>query len=245
MGVVVTPQLNVLTAFLAGLVSFISPCVLPLVPAYMSFLTGSTVEELKGDQTAQARARVLGHATAFILGFTLVFIILGVFASAAGGILAANKLWIARVGGVIIIILGLNMMGVFKIPFLMMDKRPQFRSVNRSYAASLIVGIAFAAGWSPCIGPILSAILLVASQQHTLQATGYMLAYSAGLAVPFFLVAAAFNRSLALLNRIKRFLPTIEFIAGLILIAVGIILLTDSFVRIAGWFYQYIPQPKL
>ncbi|GAC1653813.1 MAG: cytochrome c biogenesis protein CcdA [Vulcanimicrobiaceae bacterium] len=239
------PQLNIATAFLAGLVSFISPCVLPLVPAYMSFLTGSTLEELKGDQTSAARARVIGHSIAFILGFTLVFVVLGVFASAAGGFVAANKIWIARIGGVIIIVLGLNMMGVFKIPFLMMDKRPQFRSVNRSYAASLVVGIAFAAGWSPCIGPILSAILVVASQQHTATATGYMLAYSAGLAVPFFLVAAAFNRSLLFLNRIKRFLPTIEFVAGLILIAVGIILLTDSFVRIAGWFYQYIPQPKL
>lgn len=240
-----TPQLNVATAFLAGLVSFISPCVLPLVPAYLSFLTGSTVEELKAEQNAAVRARVMAHSVAFILGFTLVFVILGVFASAAGGVLAANKLWVARVGGVIIILLGLNMMGVFKIPFLMMDKRPQFRSVNRSYAASFVVGVAFAAGWSPCIGPILSAILLVASQQHTLQATGYMLAYSAGLAVPFFLVAAAFNRSLALLNRIKRFLPTIEFVAGLVLIAVGIILLTDSFTSIAGWFYQYVPQPKL
>ena len=112
-------------------------------------------------------------------------------------------------------------------------------------AAGFVVGVAFAAGWSPCIGPILSAILLVASQQHTAQATGYMLMYSAGLALPFFLVAAAFNRSLAALNRIKRYLPTIEFVAGLILIGVGIILLTDSFVRIAGWFYQYVPQPKL
>ncbi|MDP9017421.1 MAG: cytochrome c biogenesis protein CcdA, partial [Candidatus Eremiobacteraeota bacterium] len=238
-----TPQLNVATAFAAGFVSFISPCVLPLVPAYMSFLTGSTVEELKGDQTAAAKGRVIGHSIAFILGFTIVFVLLGVFASAAGGILAANKLWIARIGGVIIIILGLNMMGVFKIPFLMMDKRPQFRSVNRSYIASLIVGIAFAAGWSPCIGPILSAILFAASQQHTLEATGYMLAYSAGLAVPFFLVAAAFNRSLAALNRIKRYLPVIEFVAGLILIGVGIILLTDSFVSMTGWLNEHIPQP--
>ena len=242
---VVTPQLNVVTAFLAGLVSFISPCVLPLVPAYLSFLTGSTVEELKAGQAAGEHARVIAHAIAFILGFTLVFVLLGVFASAAGGVLAANKLWIARIGGVIVIVLGLNMMGVFKIPFLMMDKRPQFRSVNRSYAASFLVGIAFAAGWSPCIGPILSAILLVASQQHALQATGYMLVYSAGLAVPFLIVAVAFNFSLGVLNRIKRFLPAIEFIAGLVLIAVGIILLTDSFTRIAGWFYQYVPQPKL
>ena len=241
----VAPQLNVFTAFLAGLVSFVSPCVLPLVPAYISFLTGSTVEELKAEQRATARARVIAHAVAFIAGFTLVFVTLGVLSSAAGGVLAENKIWIARAGGVIIIILGLNMMGVFKIPFLMMDKRPQFRSVNRSYVASLIVGIAFAAGWSPCIGPILSAILFIASQQHTAAAAGYMLVYSAGLAVPFFLVAAAFNQSLALLNRIKRFLPIIEFVAGVILIVVGLVLITNSFSAIASWFYQYIPQPKL
>lgn len=239
------PSLNVATAFLAGLVSFISPCVLPLVPAYLSFLTGSTVEELKAQDNAAVRRRVIAHSIAFIVGFTIVFVLLGVFASAAGGILAANKLWIARIGGVIIIILGLNMMGVFKIPFLMMDKRPQFPSVNRSYAASLVVGVAFAAGWSPCIGPILSAILLVASQQHPLQATGYMLSYSAGLAVPFFLVAAAFNRSLALLNRIKRFLPMIEFVAGVVLIIVGIILIMNWFNYIAQFFYYYVPQPKL
>jgi len=242
---VVTPQLNVLTAFLAGLVSFVSPCVLPLVPAYLSFLTGSTVEELKAEQSAAARARVMAHSIAFIAGFSIVFLLLAVFASAAGGVLAANKLWIARVGGVLVIILGLNMMGVFKIPFLMMDKRPQFRSVNRSYAASTLVGVGFAAGWSPCIGPILSAILLMASQQHVASATGYMAAYCLGLAIPFFLVAAAFNRSLALLNRIKRFLPAIEFVAGLILIVVGIILIMGWFVNVAGWFYQYVPQPKL
>jgi len=242
---VVQPQLNVLTAFLAGLVSFVSPCVLPLVPAYLSFLTGSTVEELKAEQDIATRSRVILHSVAFIVGFTAVFVALGVLSSAFGGFLAENKLWIARIGGVIIIILGLNMMGIFKIPFLMMDKRPQFRSVNRSYVASVLVGIGFAAGWSPCIGPILSAILAVASQQHTAQATGYMLSYSAGLAVPFFLVAAAFNRSLAVLNRIKRFLPAIEFVAGIVLILVGLVLITNYFSVVAGWFYQYIPQPKI
>jgi len=239
------PQLNIATAFLAGLISFISPCVLPLVPAYLSFLTGSTVEELRAEQQAAARARVIAHSIAFIVGFTAVFVALGVLSSAFGGVLAQNKLWIARIGGIIIIILGLNMMGVLRIPFLMMDKRPQFRSVNRSYTASLAVGIGFAAGWSPCIGPILSAILLIASQQHTLTATGYMLAYSAGLAVPFFLVASAFNRSLALLSRIKRFLPIIEFVGGLVLIGVGLVLIFNLFDKIASWFYYFIPQPKL
>ena len=243
------PHLNVATAFLAGLVSFISPCVLPLVPAYLSFLTGSTVEELKAEQAAAARARVMLHSVSFIAGFTIVFVLLGIGASQIGGVFAEHKQLIAQIGGAIVIVLGLNMLlstfGFWSIPWLAMDKRPQFRSANRSYAASLLVGIGFAAGWSPCIGPILSAILLVASQQHTAQAVAYLLFYSAGLAVPFFLVAAGFNRSLAAMNRIKRFLPTIEAVAGTFLILVGGVLVTNSFVRIAGWFYQYVPTPKL
>ncbi|MBV8244560.1 MAG: sulfite exporter TauE/SafE family protein [Candidatus Eremiobacteraeota bacterium] len=244
-----TPHLNVATAFLAGLVSFISPCVLPLVPAYLSFLTGSTVEELKAQEAAATRARAMLHALAFICGFTVVFVLLGVGASQVGGALADHKQLVAQIGGAIVIVLGINMLlstfGFWSIPWLAMDKRPQFRSANRSYAASALVGVGFAAGWSPCIGPILSAILLVASQQHTGEAIVYLLVYSAGLAVPFLLVAAAFNQSLAALRRLRRFLPAVEAVAGVFLILVGGVLVTNSFVRIAGWFYQYVPTPKL
>ncbi len=238
-------QLNVATAFLAGLVSFISPCVLPLIPAYLSFLTGSSLEELKAGGAITQRANVIGHALAFIAGFTVVFMALGFTASAVGNALLDYRDIVARVGGVVVIVLGLNMIGVFKIPFLAMDKRPQWRSANRSYLASFIVGLGFAAGWSPCIGPILAAILALATQQSYGIATGLLFVYSLGLAVPFLLTAAAVSRALGALNRIKRYLGAIEIAAGAFLVATGIVLLTGTFTRIAGWFYQYVSVPSL
>lgn len=240
-----TTHLSVGLAFLAGLVSFISPCVLPLVPAYLSFLTGSSLEDLKTDESVGNRARVMLHALFFILGFTLIFVALGVSASALGGAIRANQQLIAQIGGAIVVILGLHMMGLIQIPFLMMDKRVHMQHANRSYLTSLIVGIAFAAGWSPCIGPILSAILALATQEHTAAAAGLLFVYSMGLAVPFFITAAAIGAVLPLLNRIKRFLPLIEFLAGLFLVIVGLVLVTNSFLQIAGWFYQFVPTPKI
>ena len=153
-----TPHLNVATAFLAGLVSFVSPCVLPLIPAYLSFLTGSSLEELKAERDTTRRTRVVVHALAFIAGFTLVFMALGFTAGAVGNVLIGYRDLLAKAGGVVVVILGLNMIGVFKIPLLMMDRGPAV-ACNRSFAASFIVGLGFAAGWSPCIGPILAAIL--------------------------------------------------------------------------------------
>jgi len=241
----VNAQLNVATAFLAGLVSFVSPCVLPLIPAYLSFLTGSSLEELKAEQRADQRARVMLHALAFIGGFTVVFMALGFAASAVGNALLEYRDIVARVGGVVVIVLGLNMIGVFKIPFLMMDKRPQWRSANRSYLASFVVGLGFAAGWSPCIGPILAAILALATQQSYAAATGLLFVYSLGLALPFFLTAAAISKALGALNRVKRYLGAIEITAGAFMVATGVVLLTGAFTRIAGWFYQYVSPPSL
>jgi len=238
-------HLSVGIAFLAGLVSFISPCVLPLVPAYLSLLTGSSLEELKGDGGAALRGRAVAHALAFIIGFTLVFVALGLTASTLGGVLNANRVLIARIGGVVVIILGLQMMGLFRIPFLMMDKRVHLQHQRRNVWTSGLVGIAFAAGWSPCIGPILAGILALASQQQSLQAAAFLLSYSLGLAVPFFLTAVGVGVVLPVLNRIKRFLPAIEFTAGAFLILVGVVLFTNDFLRVAGWFYQFVPAPNL
>jgi cytochrome c-type biogenesis protein len=237
--------INVLTAFLAGLVSFISPCVLPLVPSYLSFLTGTSLEDLKVETSAAAKARVLSHALAFICGFTFIFILIGLSASAIGGVFANNKDTIARVGGAIIIILGLNMMGLFKIPALMMDKRFHLKPRKQSLLVSFLVGLGFAAGWSPCIGPILSGIILLAAQEHIVQAAFLLFMYSMGLAVPFLITAAAITQSLGALNRIKRFLPAIEATSGAILVATGLVLVTGSFTRVAGFFYQYVKPPSL
>jgi cytochrome c-type biogenesis protein len=241
----VTANLNILTAFLAGLVSFVSPCVLPLIPAYLSFITGSSLEELHTLTAATERRRVVLHASAFIAGFTIVFMSLGFTASAIGTALVDYREWIAKIGGAIVVVLGLNMIGVFKIPFLMMDKRPRWRSANRSFLASFVVGLAFAAGWSPCVGPILAGILALATQEHYGAATFLLFVYSMGLALPFFCVAAGISRALGALNRIKRYLAPIEIGAGAFLVATGLVLVTGSFGRVAGFFYQYVKPPSL
>jgi cytochrome c-type biogenesis protein len=241
----VTANVNILTAFLAGLVSFISPCVLPLIPAYLSFLTGSSLEELKAQSDTASRARVMFHALAFVAGFTVVFMAIGLSASALGSVFVDYKDWIARIGGVVVIVLGLNMIGVFKIPMLMMDKRLQVRSANSSVFASFLVGIGFAAGWSPCIGPILSGIILLASREQYGPAAFLLFVYSMGLAVPFLITAAAITRALGALNRVKRYLGAIEIGAGAFLVATGLVLITGSFGRVAGFFYQYVKPPSL
>jgi cytochrome c-type biogenesis protein len=244
-----THELNFATAFLAGLASFLSPCVLPLVPSYLSFLTGATLEDLKSTDSASERGRILGHAVAFVGGFTLIFVLIGLSASELGNVFSSHKDAIARVGGAIVILLGLNMIGVFKIPQLMMDKRIHASTVlagrKQSFWLSFVVGIGFAAGWSPCIGPILSAIILLASQEQIGQATLLLLVYSLGLAVPFLLTAAAITQSLSALNKIKRYLPVIEATAGVVLVGTGLVLVTNSFTRIAGVFYQYVKPPSL
>ncbi len=240
-----TTHITVGIAFLAGLVSFVSPCVLPLVPAYLSLLTGESLEDLKAETAAGARAQTLTHAIAFVLGFGVVFVILGLTASAIGGLLNEHRTLISQIGGVIVVILGLQMMGMIRIPFLMMDKRAHVQHDRRTFWTSLVVGMAFAAGWSPCIGPILAGILAIASQQHNGQAAVLLGAYSLGLAVPFLLTAAAIGAVLPALNRVKRFLPAIEFAAGAFLIVVGLVLVNNAFLNVAGWFYQFVPQPKL
>lgn len=243
---VATAHLSVGIAFLAGLVSFVSPCVLPLVPAYLSFLTGSSVEELRDGLDAGDRARVMAHALAFIAGFTLVFVALGASASAIGASLRDNQRLIAQVGGVIIIVLGLQMMGILRLRFLAMDKRVHVQHGSRSYVASCIVGIAFAAGWSPCIGPILAGILALASQTSGVRAGAALLfVYSLGLALPFFVTAVGIGAVLPALGRIKRFLPAIETAAGAFMVLTGLVLFFNKFLFIAGWFYSFVPQPKI
>ena len=238
-------HISVGIAFLAGLVSFVSPCVLPLVPAYLSLLTGESLEDLRENANASLRTRAIGHSLAFIAGFTIVFVALGLTASEIGGLLNAHRMLIAQIGGVVVIVLGLQMMGMIRIPFLMMDKRVHVAHERRTYWTSGLVGIAFAAGWSPCIGPILGGILAIASQEQSAQAVVLLLSYSLGLAVPFFLTALAIGAVLPALNRVKRFLPAIEFTAGLFLVIVGLVLVNNAFLTVAGWFYQFVPQPQL
>lgn len=238
-------HLNFATAFLAGLVSFISPCVLPLVPSYLSFLTGTSLEDLKTESSADARVRVFLHALAFISGFTLIFLGIGLSASAVGSIFLDNKRFVEILGGIVIVVLGLHMMGILKIPALMMDKRVHLMPRKQSFWVSFLVGLGFAAGWSPCIGPILSGIILLAANERIPQAVFLLFCYSMGLAIPFLITAAAITQSLGALDRIKRFLPVIEATSGAVLVATGLVVATDQFTRVTGFFYQYVKPPSL
>jgi cytochrome c-type biogenesis protein len=241
------PNLNIATAIGAGLLSFVSPCVLPLVPSYLSFLTGSSVEELREETQHLQRLKIFMHAVAFTLGFSFIFItVFGLGSAALGATFAANKDLIAKIGGVVIIILGLNMMGVFRIPFLMMTKKVHVQSPNRSLLASFLVGIGFAAGWSPCVGPFLAGVIVLASEQADIPHAVLLLAwYSLGLALPFLIAAAAISFSLGLMNRIKRFLTPIEVGAGALLVATGFVAFFGWFSKVASFFSQYLPTPSL
>ena len=240
-----TAHLTAGIAFLAGLVSFVSPCVLPLVPAYLSLLTGETVEDLQQESAAEARVATFAHAVAFVLGFSIVFIVLGLTASAIGGVLNQNRTLLSQVGGVLVVVLGLQMMGLLRIPFLMMDKRAHLQHDRRTFWTSFVVGMAFAAGWSPCIGPILAGILAMASQQRNGEAAMLLTFYSLGLALPFLAAAAAVGIVLPFLARLRRLVRAIEVVSGAFLIAVGFVLINNAFLNVAGWFYQFVPQPKL
>jgi cytochrome c-type biogenesis protein len=237
--------INVATAFFAGFISFISPCVLPLLPSYLSFLTGISLEDLKTTSSSKIKAEVLAHACAFIAGFTLIFMLIGLSAGVIGGTFAAYKSLIARLGGAVIILLGLHMIGVFRIPLLAMDKRLHLQPRKPSLPVSFAVGIGFAAGWSPCIGPILSGIILLAGGQELPRACFLLFAYAMGLALPFLITAGAITQSLTALDRIKPLLPSIEIASGVILTATGIVVATNSFTRIVGTLYQYVRTPSL
>jgi cytochrome c-type biogenesis protein len=182
------------------------------------------------------------HSLAFIAGFTLVFVIAGATASAIGTIFNDYRTIITTVLGVVVILLGINMLGLFRLPFLQMDKRLRIRRPGVSYAGSVLVGIGFAAGWSPCIGPILAAVLAMASDAKTVYAAmGLLFVYSLGLAIPFFLTAFALDRALPVFKRMRRFLPAIEFVAGLFVIAMGLVLVTNEWLRFTGWIYATFP----
>jgi cytochrome c-type biogenesis protein len=235
-------SVGVALAFSAGLFSFLSPCVLPLFPSYLSFITGMSVSDLTGGLSAAARRRVLLHALLFVLGFSLVFVVLGASFSAAGRFLLGHRDTIRRVGGVLIVVLGLYIAGVFRLGFLGRTLQWQVREKPAGFLGSLAVGVTFAIGWTPCVGPILSAILSLAATAETVErGVGLLLAYSAGLGVPFMLSALALGSFLDLFRRYRALLPAVERAAGVLLVVVGILVFTNYYTVLNAWAISLTP----
>jgi cytochrome c-type biogenesis protein len=235
--------IGVLVAFGAGLLSFLSPCVLPLFPSYLSFVTGMSVTDLTADLTGAARRRVLLHSIAFIVGFSLVFVSLGASVSAAGQFLFEYRDTIRRVGGILIILFGLYIAGFLNIGFLGRTQQWQLREKPAGYLGSLVVGITFAIGWTPCVGPILGAILTLASDAGSVQrGIGLLVAYSAGLAVPFFVSAIALGAFLKFFKRYRPFIPIVERAAGVLLIVVGVLVFTNYYLLLNAWAISLTPE---
>lgn len=228
-------EVTYFAAFIAGLLSFLSPCILPLVPGYIAFISGISLEELKNqhNKNNQSTYRVLIGALFFILGFSLVFTLLGASATFLGNFIQEYSVWFKRVGGIVIIIFGLYMLGVVNIPFLSYQKKINIDQ-NLSFHLVLtpfLIGFSFAFGWTPCIGPILAAILVYAGTQETVSmGIKLLLFYSAGLAIPFLFTALAVNQFYKWFEKIKKYFRIIELVGGLLLIILGIFIISDSLV---------------
>jgi cytochrome c-type biogenesis protein len=225
-----------LAAFVAGIISFLSPCVLPLVPGYVSLISGAGVEELKSTEGHLFR-KVMLNSAAFIIGFSIVFITLGAISTEVGQFLAQYKSLLARIAGVVIILFGLHLTGIFQIKALLADTRLHTLKGGSSPWGAFVIGFAFAFGWTPCVGPILAVVLGFAATQDTVWKGIVLLAiYSAGLAVPFLLTSLGIERFLKFYNRFKFHMHAVEVASGGLLIALGILLVMGKFNLIAGYF---------
>lgn len=231
-------SLGVAIAFTAGLLSFLSPCVLPLVPSYVTFVTGLSLEDVQ-----RTRRTALVHSLLFILGFTLIFLALGASATVLGRVLLMQRLWLSRIGGLLIIVFGLYMLGVFDLALFARERRIHLADKPVGYLGTVLVGVAFGAGWTPCIGPILGSILLYTSTQADLH-RGLLLLfmYSMGLAVPFVASALAVNHFLAAFKRWRSKLIWVNRLAGVLLIAVGLLLVTNYFTILASALQGLTPE---
>jgi cytochrome c-type biogenesis protein len=247
-------NVTLLAAFGAGFLSFISPCVLPLIPGYLSYISGLSLDEMRGipvvagggtvaiAPAAGVRRQVVLSSLAFIVGFSLVFVSLGAAASAIGQFLAQWQAVFNRIAGAVIIIFGLHTMGVLRIEWLYQEKRVHTSRKPAGLVGAALVGIAFAFGWTPCIGPILAGILALAGSQDTVGKGVELLAvYSLGLGVPFMATALMINRFFGAMGRIRRYYHTVEMVSGALLIIIGMLIFTNRFTVIAKWLTPYLP----
>lgn len=216
-------------AFIAGLLSFLSPCVLPLIPSYVTYITGLSFADLKAEHPShKVREQTVLHSLSFIAGFTVVFVLLGASATYLGSFLQEHMELLRKTGGVMIVLFGVHVTGVFNLAALLGEKRLTIHRKPAGFLGSFLVGLAFAAGWTPCIGPILASILIVAAtEEKVYHGMGLLLVYSMGLATPFFLSSLALNRFLGFFNRYKKYIRIMEIVTGVFLVLIGIMIFTN------------------
>jgi len=230
-------------AFLAGVLSFLSPCVLPLVLPYISYISGVSVSVLRSNELAKSeRVKVILSTLYFILGFSVVFVLFGVIAGQIGGVLISFKDWIGRLGGVLIALLGLHMIGVIRIPFLDYEKRVDVSNYSVGYLSSLFIGMLFAFGWTPCIGPILGGIVGVALYSGNALYGAFLLGmYSLGLGIPFFLTSLFVDYFIQFISKFKRAVRITEILGGIIILVMGILLLFSSISVVSSFIIKLFP----
>jgi cytochrome c-type biogenesis protein len=230
-------SLGLALAFGAGLLSFVSPCVLPLIPSYLTFVTGVGFEEL-----GTARRAAFVHALLFVLGFTLIFVALGASATVLGRLLIAYRVWITRAGGLLIVLFGLYLLGVVRVGAFDRERRVHLANKPVGYLGSVLVGVAFGAGWTPCLGPILGAILTYTAATADLsRGLPLLVAYSLGLAIPFLLAAVAVERFLETVTRLRPHLARVSRISGGLLVIVGLLMMFDYFTIIGVYLQAVTP----
>ena len=238
-------EIGILTAFAGGIISFLSPCVLPLAPPYLAYLGGTTLDRISGeDQEVDPRLahHVFISACFFVLGLATVFVALGATASALGQMLLQHKVLLAQISGGIIVVLGLHFLHVLRIPFLDREARFDGPAKAGSHGTSYLIGIAFAFGWTPCIGPILGTILTLAAQEETIFSGTLLLAvYALGLGVPFLIAAAFIGPFLRWARGFRRHMGLVEKLMGVLLVAVGLLMIFEQFERIAWWLLETFP----
>jgi cytochrome c-type biogenesis protein len=234
-------------AFTAGILSFASPCVLPLIPSYLTYITGLSFSQLEAAHpNAKLRLTVLLHSLCFILGFTVVFVLLGAIAGVASSkfqiYLREGLEWLEKVGGLLIFLFGVHITGLFHFGVLLGEKRVQLHKKPSGFAGTFMVGIAFAAGWTPCIGPILASILMIAATSgHAGEGVSLLSVYSLGLGVPFLLSGLLFHHFLIAFNRFRKYIRIVEIVTGVMLMAVGIMLMFNLMGTLTMYLYQWIP----
>lgn len=237
-------DLNLFIAFTAGVFSFLSPCVLPLIPSYLSFVSGVSLEEMRAAEIrSRERWRVALHASAFIFGFSLVFVSLGISASFLGSLFLGYRSFIRVLGGILILLVGIYLMGLFRLPALERYLQFHLKDKPAGYLGSVLVGITFAVAWTPCVGPILGGILALAGTTAQVErGVGLLGMYAAGLAFPFFLSAVAVNSFFRFSRVVRRYLQAVHVASGILLVIVGILLITDYMTLLNAYAIRLTPD---